>query len=229
MTIITTRLLRYLSIRNLASHSIDIYIRLVLQPIWRRQGVTLGGGISWLGRPILTLAPKSTMSIGDDCLICSRSEQTALGVNHPVVLRTLRPGAVLSLGRGVRMSGTTVCAAQHVVIGDRCVIGSNVTIADTDFHSLDPQVRSSVDDLAGAGSRPVHIGNDVFIGSGSYILKGATVGDCAVIGAASVVTQAVEAGAIVAGNPARDVRGPSRETRPQGETAAGGKQEVEST
>ena len=103
------------------------------------------------------------------------------------------------------MSGTTICAAERVVVGDRCVIGANVTIVDTDFHSLDPTIRSSPDDARMAKVKPVIIGNDVFIGGGSYILKGVTVGDGAVIGAASVVTRDVTAGAIVAGNPARPV------------------------
>jgi len=41
------------------------------------------------------------------------------------------------------MSGTTICAAERVVIGDRCVIGADVVIADTDFHAIEPAVRSS--------------------------------------------------------------------------------------
>jgi acetyltransferase-like isoleucine patch superfamily enzyme len=145
------------------------------------------------------------MSIGEGCLICSRSEQTALGVNHRVVVRTLREGAILRIGNGVRMSGTTICAAKSVVVGDRCVIGANVMIADTDFHSLDPGIRSSLEDAAQASSRPVQIGKDVFIGGGSFILKGVSIGDRAVIGAGSVVTRDVEGGTVVAGNPARVV------------------------
>jgi acetyltransferase-like isoleucine patch superfamily enzyme len=123
-------------------------------------------------------------------------------VNHPVVIRTLASGAAIVMGDGVRMSGTTICAASRVVIGRRCVIGANVTIADTDFHSLDSSVRSSPNDAQQARTKPVEIGEDVFIGGGSYILKGVTVGHRAVIGAGSVVTRSVPDDAIVAGNPA---------------------------
>jgi acetyltransferase-like isoleucine patch superfamily enzyme len=103
------------------------------------------------------------------------------------------------------MSGTTICAAVRVVIGDRCKIGANVTIVDTDFHSLDPSIRSSSEDARSAKAKPVEIGNDVFIGGGCYILKGVKIGDRAVIGAASVVTHDVPPDMIVAGNPAREV------------------------
>ncbi|MGD9731525.1 MAG: DapH/DapD/GlmU-related protein [Desulfamplus sp.] len=145
----------------------------------------------------------SFISIGNSCLICSRSSQTALGVSHPVILRTLQAGAELKIGSGVRMSGTTICSAQSIIIGDHCVIGANVIIVDTDFHSLNYLVRSSPDDARLAKSKPLKIGNDVFIGGNSTILKGVTIGDGAVIGAASVVTRDVPAGVIVAGNPAK--------------------------
>ena len=182
---------------------VDRYIQHIQQIFWRRQGVELGSNITWLGMPILTLAPNSTIVIGDRCLICSRSSQTALGVSHPVVLRTLRSGAELHIGSGVRMSGTTICAVEKVTIGDRCVIGADVIIADTDFHALDPIIRSSAVDAKRAASHPVRIGSDVFIGGRSIILKGVQVGSGAVIGAGSVVVKDVPEKTIVAGNPAR--------------------------
>jgi acetyltransferase-like isoleucine patch superfamily enzyme len=179
------------------------YVPHVLAFFWRRQGAILRRGIAWSGAPILSLSPQSTIQIGERCAMCSRSTRTALGVNHPIVLRTLQPGAELRVGDGVRMSGTTICAAERVVVGDRCVIGANVTIVDTDFHSLDAAIRSTPGDFASARTKPVEIGSDVFVGGGSYILKGVRIGDRAVIGAASVVTQDVPADAVVAGNPAR--------------------------
>jgi chloramphenicol O-acetyltransferase type B len=52
----------------------------------------------------------------------------------------------------------------------------------------------------------ISIGNDVWIGRGAHVLAGVTVGDGAVIAAYSVVTKAVRPYAIVAGNPAREIR-----------------------
>lgn len=201
------RVLKYLvSIHKYPRYFMDMcYVPHLLAFFWRRRGMVLGRGIAWYGAPIVSLSPQSTIQIGDDCVICSRSGQTALGVNHPVVLRTLHPGAKLIIGNRVGMSGTTICAAERVVVGDRCLIGANVTIVDTDFHSLDPAIRSTPKDARAAKSRAVEIGHDVFIGGGSYILKGVRIGDRAVVGAASVVTHDVPAGTIVAGNPAREV------------------------
>jgi acetyltransferase-like isoleucine patch superfamily enzyme len=52
----------------------------------------------------------------------------------------------------------------------------------------------------------VTIGNDVWIGSGAVILSGVTVGDGAVIGAHAVVARDVAPYAVVAGNPAKEMR-----------------------
>jgi maltose O-acetyltransferase len=49
----------------------------------------------------------------------------------------------------------------------------------------------------------MRIGENVWIGSGAIILPGVTIGDDAIIGAGSVVTRDVPAGATVMGNPAR--------------------------
>jgi serine acetyltransferase len=47
------------------------------------------------------------------------------------------------------------------------------------------------------------IGRNCFIGGGSFILPGVTIGDSCIVGAGSVVTRSVPAHSIVAGNPAR--------------------------
>jgi len=55
-------------------------------------------------------------------------------------------------------------------------------------------------------SKPVIIGNDVWVGTGSIILPGVTICDGAIIAAGSVVTKDVEKMSIVAGTPAQKVR-----------------------
>ncbi len=50
---------------------------------------------------------------------------------------------------------------------------------------------------------PVSIGNDVWIGCRSIVLKGVSIGDGAIVAAGSVVTKDVPAYTLVAGNPAQ--------------------------
>lgn len=57
-----------------------------------------------------------------------------------------------------------------------------------------------------SASSPIKIGDNVWIGEKSTILKGVTIGNGAVVACNSVVTHDVEANTVVAGNPARMVK-----------------------
>jgi len=159
-----------------------------------------------LGLPIISMAPASSITIGDRAALCSNSLFTALGVNHPVILRTLRRGAEIKIGHDAGLSGTVICAARSVTIGDNALIGANVTIADTDFHALDPAGRRYNRDEQSIRCAPVSIENNVFIGTGSIVLKGVTIGENSVIGAGSVVATSIPKNSIAAGNPCRVLR-----------------------
>ena len=60
-------------------------------------------------------------------------------------------------------------------------------------------------DWSNVKSAPIHIKDGAWIGFGSAILKGVTIGKGAIVGSKSVVTRDVPDNAIVAGNPARIV------------------------
>jgi acetyltransferase-like isoleucine patch superfamily enzyme len=179
----------------------------------RALGIIVAGDAKFYGMPIVALAGGSNIEIGSKCILCSDSEKTPLGVHHAVVLRTLRPGARIRLGPDVGMSGGSICAAISVDIGAECLIGANVTIADTDFHPLNPANRRHSDDEAQIGAARVVIEDNVFIGAGSFILKGVRIGKNSIIGAASVVTEDIPADSIACGNPARVVRGLAKAER----------------
>jgi acetyltransferase-like isoleucine patch superfamily enzyme len=153
--------------------------------------------------PIITMAETSEIEVGEKVVLCSESESTALGVSRPVILRTLRPGARISIGDYTGLSGTVVCAAIGVEIGAECLIGADVQIVDTDFHAIQPEGRYRCNDPDKIAAAPVRIGRNVFIGAGSKILKGVTIGENSVIGAGSIVTRDIPPDVIVAGNPAR--------------------------
>nr|WP_272505012.1 DapH/DapD/GlmU-related protein [Salinibacter ruber] len=65
---------------------------------------------------------------------------------------------------------------------------------------------SPAEDINAGAAAPIVIENDVFVGMEALILKGVTIGEGAVVGAGSVVTQDVPRRAVVAGNPATVVR-----------------------
>jgi acetyltransferase-like isoleucine patch superfamily enzyme len=171
----------------------------------RRLRVTLGREVVLTGMPIIVAKAGSSISIGNNVVLCSLSKQTALGVNHPCILRTMQADATLQIGDGCKISGCSICAAKSVTLGQRVFLGANVTIADTDFHSLSVVQRNSPADIEGAVVKPVVIEDDVFIGTNAIILKGVTLGRGSVVGAGSVVTHSCPANSIVAGNPARIV------------------------
>ena len=172
----------------------------------RAQGVELGKDVHFYGMPIVGMAKDSLIRIGDRVVLCSDSRFTALGVNHPVVLRTLRPGAEIVIGNDCGISGGSICAAIRVELGNECLLGANVTIADTDFHSIKPARRRLNNNPQEIGAAPVRIEDNVFIGTGALVLKGVRIGRNSVIGASSVVTKDVPPNSIAAENPAKIIR-----------------------
>jgi maltose O-acetyltransferase len=111
-------------------------------------------------------------------------------------------GFNIRLGAGVFLNfGCVILDVVEVRIGERTQIGPGVQILAAD-HPREPARRATGLEFG----RPVRIGRNVWIGAGALILPGVSVGDDALVGAGSVVTRDVPAGATVMGNPAR-VRG----------------------
>lgn len=110
-------------------------------------------------------------------------------------------GAQLSIGDHTYINrSASIDCTQEITIGDYCAISDNVQILDSDFHPITCNGKTST------MSKPVHIGNHVWIGRSAIILKGVTIGDGAIVGAGSVVTRDVPARCLVAGNPARVIK-----------------------
>ncbi len=99
-------------------------------------------------------------------------------------------------------AGCVLVSYARITIGDDCLIGEYVSIRDAN-HGLSVGVPMR---LQAHRSAPVTIGRNVWIGRGSVVLKGVTIGDGAVVAANSVVSRDVPADAIVVGAPAKLIR-----------------------
>ena len=111
-------------------------------------------------------------------------------------------GYNIKVGKGVFLNfNCVILDVVEVTIGDMTQIGPGVQILTAD-HPRDPEQRKAGLELG----QSIRIGKNVWIGGGALILPGVTIGDDAIIGAGSVVTRDVPAGATAVGNPAR-IRG----------------------
>lgn len=157
------------------------------------------------GIPYVMVARGGTFSIGKNFAMNNGIKGNPIGCYERCTFFVDR-GAVLTIGDNVGMSQAALICHKSIFIGNNVKIGGGVCIYDTDFHSLDPVIRRSSEDLKNRAEKPVVIGNDVFIGAKSIILKGVTIGENSVIGAGSVVTKSVPANQIWAGNPAKFIK-----------------------
>jgi acetyltransferase-like isoleucine patch superfamily enzyme len=120
---------------------------------------------------------------------------------------------VVTVGAGSVLVGAVLMCLEWIEIGRDVVISYQVTIADSDFHPLDPaQRRRDAEALAPYGDRanrpeleshPVSIGDGARVGIGAIILKGVQIGAGARVEAGAVVVRSVPPGAVAEGNPAR--------------------------
>jgi acetyltransferase-like isoleucine patch superfamily enzyme len=97
----------------------------------------------------------------------------------------------------------TISAFQHVAIGRECIIADRVMLIDFDHGVVETErpIR-----LQGIYKREVDVGSNCWIGYGACILRGASIGDNAIVGTNSVVTKDLPDNAVAAGAPARVLR-----------------------
>jgi maltose O-acetyltransferase len=110
-------------------------------------------------------------------------------------------GSNIHLGETVFFNFNCVILDVALVrIGHHSMFGPGVQIY-TATHPMNAELRR-VREFA----KPITVGSDVWVGGGAIVCPGVTIGDRAVIGAGSVVTRDIPAGAFAAGNPCRVIR-----------------------
>lgn len=141
----------------------------------------------------------------------ARDERAALLTS---LLREIGPGSVIeppffcdygseiSIGREVFVNFQCVFLdGAPITIGAQTQLGPAVQLYSA-THPLDAATRVAGPEYA----RPITIGARSWIGGGTVVLPGVTIGDDTVIGAGSVVARDVPSGVIAVGNPCRVIR-----------------------
>jgi acetyltransferase-like isoleucine patch superfamily enzyme len=175
--------------------------------IFKGEKLILGSELQILGSlPVVKIPGNGRIIIGNNVVLNSdfKNSNTSLTTKVKFVVGI---HGLIKIGNNCDLNGTCMVAYDEIEIGDFCQFASSSLITDTDFHSVKPDVRLnqmqglpfSFDEVK---KKKIKIGNNVWVGWNTVILKGVTIGDNSVIAAGSVVVKDVPANVMVAGNPA---------------------------
>lgn len=143
------------------------------------------------------------VTIGDFSTIrCTKTSKISIGNNSTLQgwnYIQADSGCTIDIGAGVAINVNSKIIGGNVSIGDNSIIAHDVSIVGTD-HKMKADIPATYSETTFGD---IVIGESVWIGCRSVILKNVRIGNNAIIGAGSVVTKDVEPESIVAGNPAK--------------------------
>jgi len=135
-----------------------------------------------------------TLYLGNNAQLCIGSLTTHQGSSIHIF-----DNATLTIGKGTILNdNSAIKCYSNICMGDEVYISDNVEIRDSDNHQV---LREGY-----VSTAPIYIGNHVWIGLRSIILKGVTIGDGAIIAAGSVVTKDIPAHCLAGGVPAKIIK-----------------------
>jgi acetyltransferase-like isoleucine patch superfamily enzyme len=158
--------------------------------IWRLRGAKIAEKVSLGSRCRI------------DCPWCLQIGGRTLAESD-VYMKIVDDNAAVKIGEYVFIGkGTEFDIREQLTIGDHTIIAPGCFITDHNHGTLQ-ELRI---DQQPCISKPVTIGEDVWLGAGVVILPGVNIGDGAVIGANAVVTKDVASMTVVVGVPAEFIR-----------------------
>lgn len=196
------RLIRYLM----------VMLRGVLFKAWTDINVLNGG--RWVALTVkLIMRPRARLVMGTRAIIREYTrviigEDSSLTLSAGVCIErggeiTSVNGATVTIGDNTYIGNyCNIRCDEHISIGHDCYLAQFVSIVDGGYSFKKKDSAISRKDYL---TKPVIIGDNVWIGTSVIILPGVQIGSGAVIGAGSVVTKDVGEYAIVVGNPAKVV------------------------
>lgn len=156
-------------------------------------GCEVGKGLKCLKYPSFRLVPNKNIFLGNN-----------ITIGENITLEIVE-GAVLKMGNQVNLTRSiTIAANIKVEIGNNCLIAENVSIRDTNHKTEKHQLILK----QASETEPICIGEDVWIGANSVVLKGANIPNGVVIGANSLVLKksVLQSYGIYGGNPLKLIK-----------------------
>ena len=162
------------------------------EPVFKTRCASVGNGLNLLGG-IPLISGNLNLVIGDNVTLHGKSTLVGAKVFDAP---TLRVGNNSHLGYMLQ-----IIVGCDVTIGDNVLIAGEVCIYSYDQHRANPEERHQPP--SSASSKPIVIGDNVWIAEKCIIMKGVTIGNNSIVVSGSVVTQKVPPDSLVIGNPAR--------------------------
>lgn len=125
---------------------------------------------------------KTRIIIGCNCRIGTSPINYHAGIPFPTTLFCDNHGTI-TIGDNSRINGAYIHAQEKITIGKNCVIASGVNIIDSNGHVTNSNNRTIGRDTP----KEIIIGDNVWIGINSTVLKGSVIGSNSIISAGSVV------------------------------------------
>lgn len=172
------------------------------------ENLAIYGHLPYIKYPVNT---KGSITIGNNVILNSDAKNSNTSVMAIVKLSIGYEGSI-EIGDNCDINGISIVSYKSVKIGSFCQFASDTVIFDTDFHPVNNEER--LKQMKGipyshdmVNKREVIIGNNVWIGWGCIILKGARIGNNCIVAAGSVVLgNDYPDNCIIAGNPAKIVK-----------------------
>jgi acetyltransferase-like isoleucine patch superfamily enzyme len=160
------------------------------------QGVSYGKALR--GNRVV-ISNKGKITLGNNVSLNSYPD----GDLYITGLNTYFNDSEIIIGNDCNLNGTMIHSNISVNIGDYCMFGPGTKIVDNDSHRISLDI---IERRKPAVRIPISIGNNVWVGMNSLILKGVNIGENSIVAAYSVVTKDVPKNVIVGGNPARIIK-----------------------
>ena len=177
-----------------------IFNKVVNQIIFKNSRISIS---NYVINGLVYIKNEGNMKFGDNFKGNSGKKHNPINNGYKLRFITKKKGEII-IGSNVGISNSTLVSWSKITIHDNVKIGGGCSIWDTDFHSINPHVRKSVDNEI--KTKEITICDNVWIGGEVIILKGTFIGENSIIASGSSVSGIIPENEIWGGRPARFIK-----------------------